>query len=99
MSFLPKSIGLSLIALVLFTAPVESIGEREDFIILSAYSSDEIAAAIERLGGVVTKEYENVNALAISIPRGLRAEVEALAGVETIFKDIWVPPPRPHRSS
>ena len=89
-----KSIRLSLIALVLFAVSAEST-EREDVIILGAGSSEELTDTIEKLGGVVTKKYENVNALAVSIPRGLRSEVEALAGVETIVRDEWVPAPHP----
>lgn len=89
-----KSIRLSLIALVLFAVSAEST-EREDVIILGAGSSEELTDTIEKLGGVVTKTYENVNAVAVSIPRGLRAEVEALAGVEAIVRDEWVPAPRP----
>ncbi|MGH9461454.1 MAG: hypothetical protein ACRD1X_09575, partial [Vicinamibacteria bacterium] len=91
-----KSIGLALIALVIFTVPAESIAEREEIIlILSAGSSDELTDTIEKLGGAVTKTYDNVNALTASIPHGLRAEVEALAGVEAILRDEWVPAPRP----
>jgi subtilisin family serine protease len=92
-----KLIALSLItlALMLFTVPVESIAEREDVIILGSRSADELTDTIERLGGVVIKKYQNVNALAVSMPRGLRAEVDSLAGVEAIVRDEWVPPPRP----
>jgi len=54
-----------------------------------------ISALVASLGGRVDYEYENVDALAVTIPRARLAELGAAVGPEAITKDNLMAPPRP----
>lgn len=81
--------------LALLNVPLQGAEPLEELLILTKQPAEEIGESIEKLGGVVTESYENLNGLAIRIPRGVRADVEAVAGVEAIYRDEWIAPPRP----
>ena len=95
---MPKRLGVAMVALVVLafcSSYVEARDRREDFIVHCSNPCDAVIAFIHELGGEVTNKYSNVGAMAISMPSGLRAELEALAGVEAIYEDVFVPSPRP----
>jgi len=54
-----------------------------------------ISALVASLGGRVDYKYENVDALAVTIPRARLAEIGAAVGPEAITKDNLMAPPRP----
>jgi hypothetical protein len=54
-----------------------------------------ISALVASLGGRVDYKYENVDALAVTIPRARLAALGAAVGPEAITKDNLMAPPRP----
>ncbi|HEU0105108.1 MAG TPA: S8 family serine peptidase [Vicinamibacteria bacterium] len=54
-----------------------------------------LSALVGSLGGRVDYKYENVDALAVTIPRARLAELGAAVGPESITKDNLMAPPRP----
>ena len=54
-----------------------------------------VSALVASLGGRVDYKYENVDALAVTIPRARLTELSAAVGPEAITKDNLMAPPRP----
>ncbi|MCG8432674.1 MAG: S8 family serine peptidase, partial [Gammaproteobacteria bacterium] len=70
--------------------------ETESFIVSSAApGADSITDAIHALGGTITQRYENIGAIAVSLPADKRMALKAIPGVEAVYKDSFVAAPRP----
>jgi hypothetical protein len=64
-------------------------------IVRAAKPYDNLVSAVRSLGGDVSYKYDNVDAIAVSVPRGRLAELTALVGSNAITKDTMVAPPQP----
>jgi hypothetical protein len=73
-------------------------GGRRHVIIKAPKPYDKIVQTVQRLGGVVTQSYENVDAIAASIPDERYMEILAIVGTDKAFKDELVEAPRPVES-
>ncbi|PYQ41714.1 MAG: hypothetical protein DMF77_15010 [Acidobacteria bacterium] len=83
-------------AVCLLLLPLLAAAEDGESVIVRApkpYTS--ISALVASLGGRVDYKYENVDALAVTIPRARLAELGAAVGPEVITKDKLMAPPRP----
>jgi len=54
-----------------------------------------VIAAVAAAGGVVTQQYENVDAVAVRVPKGAVPALVSVAGADAVRKDIDIAPPRP----
>ena len=54
-----------------------------------------VIAAVAAAGGVVTQQYENVDAVAVRVPKGAVPALVSVAGAGAVRKDIDIAPPRP----
>jgi hypothetical protein len=54
-----------------------------------------VVAAVEAMGGTVTHQYENIDAIAAVVPVDRTADLAALSGVAEVYKDVVVPAPSP----
>jgi serine protease AprX len=82
--------------LCLLLLPVLAAAEDGERVIVRAprpYTS--VSALVASLGGRVDYKYENVDAVAVTIPRERLAELGAAVGPEAITKDNLMAPPRP----
>ena len=52
-------------------------------------------AVVVSSGGEVTQRYDNVDAIAVRVPKGAMAELVTLAGAEAVRKDVTVSRPAP----
>ncbi|MEY2668785.1 MAG: Serine protease AprX, partial [Pseudomonadota bacterium] len=86
---------LSLLFLLSSTAPAWAEGD-EHVILRSTGTREQMRRAIEALGGKVTQEYRNVNAIAATVPAGAMAALAAFPEFK-VAKDLLVAPPSPHR--
>ena len=74
------------------------IGEDQEFIRLIVHTAkpySDLAQGIEDMGGTVTVRYQNVDALAITIPSHRLGRLLASSGVISVEKDMAVPLPTP----
>jgi hypothetical protein len=72
-------------------------GTMRGLIIRGPKPYDAMVATVRSLGGEVTQRYENVDAIAASVPEGRLAELVALVGPGKISKDAMIA--RPHSVS
>ena len=84
-------------AFVVGSVPVraDGTGSHERLIVRHSKPYDSFAAAVRNMGGEVTHRYENVDALAVTVPKERLADVMALAGLNKVYKDVLVTIPRP----
>src|SRR2546426_11283057 len=68
---------------------------RKGIIVRAAKPYDRIENVIRGLGGYITYEYENVDAVAASLPEDKLPSLSALAGAAALYKDVSVRPPDP----
>ena len=74
------------------------IGENQEFISLIVHTSKpyaDLAQGIEDMGGTVTVRYQNVDAMAVTIPSHRLGRLLASSGVISVEKDLAVPLPTP----
>ena len=83
-----------LLSIVLVSPYLEARDKRDRFIIQCTDQCDAVIEAIRDLGGEVTEQYDNLDAVAASLPSGLRAELESMELVEAVDDDFFVAPPR-----
>ncbi len=83
------------VSIFLVSPHLEARDRLERFIIQCTNPCDVIIATIQELGGEVAKQYTNLDAVAASLPVGLRAELESMELVKAVDDDFVVPPPRP----
>jgi subtilisin family serine protease len=79
--------------MVLFPGPVGAAGE-ERVILHSTGSRDQMRRSVEALGGTVTQVFQNVNALAATVPSGGLATLSGIAGFK-VAKDAQQSVPAP----
>src|SRR5512143_2475668 len=95
--------GVSLLFLLAATAAPSAAGDgtMRGLIIRGPKPYDAMVATVRSLGGGVTQRYENVDAIAASVPEGRLAELVALVGPGKISKDAMIAHPhgvsRPER--
>jgi hypothetical protein len=76
--------------------PIVALAESNQRVIVRAakpYTS--VSALVASLGGRVDYQYENVDAVAVTIPASRLADLSAAVGPEAITKDNVMAPPRP----
>ena len=83
------------VAGVLLLPVLVAAQDTERVIVRAAKPYTSISALVASLGGRVDYKYENVDAIAVTIPRGRLAELGAAVGQEAITKDNVTAPPRP----
>jgi subtilisin family serine protease len=54
-----------------------------------------IRALVSNAGGTVTRDYDNIEALAVRLPASATSSLLALAGPDAVHKDVFVNAPRP----
>ena len=69
--------------------------DRKAVIVRCSKPYDRVVAAVRNLGGEVTSQYENVDAIAANVPADRLAELMAVPGVQAVVKDVIVNIPRP----
>ena len=97
-------LGRAVCALTLLSASLPAAagdGTMRGLIIRGPKPYDALVATVRDMGGEVTQQYENVDAIAASVPEGRLAELAALLGPGKISKDAMVAHPhgvaRPER--
>ena len=73
-----RALLLSLVWVLFATVPVAA-DEQERLIVRAPKPYDSLVAAVRRLGGKIHHQYENVDALAVSLPSHRVADLVALA--------------------
>ena len=68
---------------------------KKGIIVRVAKPYDRVENAIRGLGGDITYEYENVDAVAASLPEDKLLSLSALVGATALYKDVSVRPPDP----
>ena len=89
-----RAVLLSLVWVLFATVPVAA-DEQERLIVRAPKPYDSLVAAVRRLGGKIHHQYENVDALAVSLPSHRVADLVALVGPLRMTKDATVHAPRP----
>jgi hypothetical protein len=69
--------------------------EKRDVIIQCAQSCDPVVASVRSLGGDVNIRYDNVAAIAASVPKEKLPDLAAMAGIKAVRKDVMIQVPRP----
>lgn len=54
-----------------------------------------VVAAVEAMGGTVTHQFENVDAIAALLPEERAVDLQEVSGVEKVYKDVVLPAPAP----
>jgi subtilisin family serine protease len=72
--------------------------QRQQVVIRCAGSCDRLAASVQSLGGEVTYQFQNVDALTARIPQSALPKLAAIAGEDAIKKDTVVSLP-PHNAA
>ena len=88
---------LFFIATTLVTAQAFATDDSGRFIVECATQCTGVASQITGLGGKVTERFDNVPAIAVSIPADKSAALRAIIGVSSIAKDVTVNVPKPKR--
>ena len=70
-------------------------GEIEKYVIQCQADCDNIANAINELGGTIKLAYKNVNALAVSLPVEILEQVQEISNVKGMAKDRVINSPTP----
>jgi subtilisin family serine protease len=79
-----------------FVVPAAQVHEEQEGLIVECVRPcAAVIAAVNAMGGKVTYAYENVDAVAVSVPRGRSTEVGRVAGPGSVSKDDTVARPRP----
>jgi hypothetical protein len=79
---------------LLAAGPLAAAGHRR-MIVRAPKPYEQIERAMRNLGAVVIERYENVDALAVSVPEAALTQVTALIGADKISEDRVVRLPRP----
>ncbi len=82
--------------ILILTAPYANAGG-EDVLVQCQRPCTSAIAAIRSLGGQVTKQFGNVDAIAGNLPAGARDRLTVMLGEGTVRKDEFVPAPVPRR--
>lgn len=83
---------------LLFIAPVSRLsadGQDEALLVQCTRPCAAVIGAVNLMGGKVTYQYENIDAVAVRIPKGRVADLGLVTGATAITKDAEVAGPRP----
>lgn len=69
--------------------------ETQRFILTSAGSNDRAIAAVEAMGGTITYQYRNIDAMAVEVPGDRRLELLGVDGVTAVYRDRTIRSPQP----
>ncbi len=69
--------------------------EHESVIINCGGNCSSVMLRVQQLGGTVTNEYKNINAVSASLPIGSRSALLSSDGVLVAYKDAQISSPRP----
>ena len=69
--------------------------EHNRVIIRAVKPYDRLVSAVRDLGGQIHHRFENVDAVAVSVPEEGMAQLAAMAGVSAVMKDLIVEVPKP----
>lgn len=88
------------VVLILSLSPegLRADDDRKAVIVRCAKPYDRVVAAVRDLGGEVTSQFENVDAIAASVPADRLADLMAVPGVQAVVKDAIIDVPRPIES-
>jgi subtilisin family serine protease len=91
-----RSLFRIVLAAVIFILPISLAGAsgQTDVIVQWEGDVEALIAQIQEIGGVISHRYENVNALAVTLPTGGLSAVQSLAGVSKVEKDSIVRLPK-----
>ncbi len=89
---------LFIFLLILTPGLAAKADDRESVIIRCSASCGIVMARVSALGGTITHEYKNANAVAARVSIGGRAALLTSEGVLTVYKDAEVASPRPIES-
>src|SRR3989442_8156702 len=96
MRFTPTLISAVLLLLLMPGSPRLQGAEGDEALIVECIRPcHAVTAAVAAAGGVVTQQYQNVDAVAVRVPRGARPALVSVAGASAIRKDVKVAQPRP----
>jgi hypothetical protein len=85
-------------AALLSTTPLLGQGGSDALIVSCARPCSAVRAVVANAGGVVTREYDNIDALAVQLPSSATAALLSAAGPQAVHKDVMVNAPRPAAS-
>jgi subtilisin family serine protease len=75
--------------------PIHAAGTDEAFIVECTRPCAEVTAAVAAAGGVVTQQFDNVDAVAVRVPRSGVSSLVTVAGADSVRKDAMIAPPTP----
>jgi subtilisin family serine protease len=75
--------------------PIHAAGTDEAFIVECTRPCAAVTAAVAAAGGVVTQRFENVDAIAVRVPRSGVSSLVTVAGADFVYKDAVIEPPAP----
>ena len=82
--------------LLLLTFGTSALADDHESVIIGCDDSCNVVIAnVLEIGGTITHEYDNVNAIVARVPMGLRATLVSGQGVAIAYKDAVVASPRP----
>ena len=88
---------LGVVALLLIPAssPLHGAEGDDAYIVECTRPCAAIAATVAAAGGVVTQRYDNVDAIAVRVPRSGVSSLISVAGAASVRKDVEIAAPRP----
>jgi hypothetical protein len=91
----PVVIALSFVVALAATSSIAAAEQQENVIVKCERPCAAVAAAVAAAGGSVTHRYDNLDALAVTVPANRVAGLSAAFGADAIRKDVTVnlPPP------
>lgn len=84
-----------IVVAALFAPHMWGAEEPESLIVTCARPCQGVATAVSLLGGEITQVYDNVDAVAVSVPQERVAELAAAVGADAVHKDALVSRPSP----
>lgn len=95
-STIRRSTLLGIVTLLLsFASRPQGAEGPEALIVKCARPCAAVTGAVAAMGGQVTQTYDNIDALAVSVPASRVAELKVLAGPDAVRKDVIVARPTP----
>jgi subtilisin family serine protease len=96
MRFKPTLISAVLLSLLMPGSPRLQGAEGDEALIVECNRPcNAVTAAVAAAGGVVTQQYQNVDAIAVRVPRGSVPALVSVAGADAVRKDVEIAQPRP----
>jgi hypothetical protein len=93
-----RCLSLATFGVFVFILPVVSLhgqGGSDALIVRCQRPCSAVRELVSRAGGVVTRDYQNIDAVAVRVPASATASLLALAGSDAVHKDTFVNAPRP----